>query len=122
MCNDTRAHYLACYTMKKNVRVSNSPIFLSDRVGGEIKSTNGEHWVYYPDGTLKSIKGRVTTVMTFLGTGEIAIEYLWNGKTLTPKKESSNSYGIGVWNGLSMQWFVNTDKSASPGFFSDVFL
>lgn len=59
--------------------------------------------------------------MTPLGTGD-TIEYLWNGKTLTPKKESSNSYGIGVWNGLSMQWFVNTDKSASPGIFSDVCL
>lgn len=73
--------------------------------GGNIKGPDEEEWLYRANGILKNTES--------LNPAIKGQSYLWDGETLRAKYK--NSFGFGVWNGVTMQWYRSEEAYTNQG-------
>jgi hypothetical protein len=70
----------------------------------------GEKWVFEYGGPDKNS----IDTLRFVSAGSTSLEYEWNGKTLLPKRKPHVfEIGVGIWNGLTVEWLNSIDKTAN---------
>jgi hypothetical protein len=70
--------------------------------GGNIKGPNEEEWLYRANGLLKN------TESSGISKNQ---SFSWDGETLRAKYK--NSFGYGVWDGVSMRWYQSEEAFTS---------
>lgn len=71
-------------------------LFAKKFKGGTISSQESKEIWHYSNGLLQNKEGM------------LAIEFAWNGETLTDVSSNGTSGGSGIWNGVWIQWYDET--------------